>query len=112
MVKKLSLPVLLLIAILTAAACKFFAVSLFPAYLTQISAFVDLSKEMDGFIGSAGEDFDCRLFVLKNSFDGKVKAEFPVGDDYKQIETYDTEGEYYYHLDVRGRRLYKCGTWW
>lgn len=69
MVKKFSLPVLLLISFLTAAGCKFFAASTFPAYLTQVSAFVDLSKEMDGFIGSAGENFDCRLYVLKNSFD-------------------------------------------
>lgn len=316
MVRKLSLPVLLLIAVLTAAGCKFFAASAFPAFLTQVSAFVDLSKEMDGFIGSTGEDFECRLYVLKNSlgreyifvgihlfssdmkkaiildnslkvrkelehpdlgdlhmvdangdflignvlfdkdnlalgpspgvdpyrrgfsngadnfimwidsgvpnelqyvmysnvwvvvmspnpvigtgvfnlencgystdrnevalflyregddfsqvvlisgadfgppglpapilsipnntvfpvdsanhenyhctndgivvntdhgvaklygFDGQVKAEFPVGDDTDAIEAYDTEGSYYYHLDVRGRRLYKCGTWW
>jgi hypothetical protein len=45
-------------------------------------------------------------------FDGNVKAEFPAGDYHKQIEAYDEEGEYYYHLDVQGRRLYKCGTWW
>lgn len=318
MVRKLPLPVLLLIAVLTATVvgCSFFAASTFPAYLTQVSAFVDLSKEMDGFIGSAGEDFECRLYVLKNSsgreyifvgihvfsidkrkaiildnslkvrkeqehpdlgdlhmvdangdgdflignvlfdkddltliaspgvdpyrrgfsaggqnfiiwidsgiphqlayqqygagwipggmqtplieaagvfylentgysadrnevalflqrqgddfcqvvlipdthfgpglnepiigsypvfpvdsanhgnyhytndgivvntdhgvaklygFDGQVKAEFPIGDDPDAVESYDTEGSYYYHLDVRGRRLYKCETWW
>ena len=69
MVRKLSLPVLLLIVVFTAAGCKFFAASLFPSYLTQISAFIDLGEEMDGFIGSAGEDFDCSLYVLKNSSD-------------------------------------------
>jgi hypothetical protein len=71
MVRKLSLLVLLLIAVLTAAVvgCSFFAASLFPSYLTQISASIDLSKEMNPFIGSAGEDFECRLYVLKNSSD-------------------------------------------
>jgi len=71
MVRKFSLFALLLITVLAAAVvgCKFFAASLFPTYLTQISASIDLSKEMDGFIGSAGDNFECRLYVLKNSFD-------------------------------------------
>ncbi|HEB10765.1 MAG TPA: hypothetical protein ENI06_06085 [Spirochaetales bacterium] len=45
-------------------------------------------------------------------FDGKVKAEFPIGYDSDAVEAYDEAGDYYYHLDIRGRRLYKCGTWW
>ncbi|MQY77202.1 MAG: hypothetical protein GH155_06180 [Spirochaeta sp.] len=67
MVRKRFLLLILLILCFIAAGCKFFAASAFPSYLTQISAFVDLGDEMGGFIGGAGEDFECRLDVMKNS---------------------------------------------
>jgi len=110
MVRKLSLPVLLLIPFLTVA---WSGGAIQNPWIGSGSFHLE-NSEPEGFgLTRDGIVVNTHDSVTKlYGFDGKVKAEFPIGYDSDVVEAYDTEGSCYYHLDVRGRRLYKCGTWW
>lgn len=68
MVKKIFLFCLIPL-ILSLVSCNFFLASIFPDYMSQIVASVDLSSCIDSFIRDRKNEWHCNLYVLKNSLD-------------------------------------------